>query len=288
LTGFGSAVIGSAFSPMNPFAVVIAQKEAGLPFLSGSTFRLIIFSIVFSIWVLIIIRYARRNKIEKEMGTSTEGELTKRSAVILILLALAFILLIYGMLYLEWGFNEISAEFFVLGILAGLIGKLGTNGTSEAYIVGFKEMTFAAVIAGLANSITVILKEGLILDSIVYGLFVPMQYLPKSLSAVSMMCSHALLHFPIPTYSGQALLTMPILLPLSDLLGISRQICVLAYQYGAVLMDMLVPTNGALMAMIALSGISFNKWFTFALKPTLLILILSALSIMLAIGIDYK
>ncbi len=127
----------------------------------------------------------------------------------------------------------------------------------------------------------------MILDSIIYGLFAPMQYLPKSLSAVSMMFSQALLHFPVPSYSGQAVLTMPVLAPLSDLIGISRQVCVLAYQYGAVMMDMLVPTNGALMAIITIAGISFNKWFKFALKPTLVIMALGALSIVLAIYIGY-
>ena len=120
-----------------------------------------------------------------------------------------------------------------------------------------------------------------------YGLFIPTQYLPTSLSGVSMMISQALLHFPVPSYSGQAILTMPILVPLSDLIGLSRQICVLAYQYGAVMMDMLIPTNGALMAIIAIAGISFNKWFKFALKPTLVIMAFGALSIVLAIHIGY-
>jgi uncharacterized ion transporter superfamily protein YfcC len=169
-----------------------------------------------------------------------------------------------------------------------MIGKLGINGTSEAYAAGFREMIFAVMISGLANSITLVLKQGMIIDTIVYGLFVPMQYIPLYVSAVAMMISHSLLHVPVSSYSGQAIMTMPILLPLSDLLGLSRQVCVLAYQYGAVLMDMLVPTNGALMAITALAGISFNKWFRFALKPTLILLAISAVAIVVAISIGYK
>ncbi len=191
------------------------------------------------------------------------------------------------MLQLNWGFNEMTAEFFVLGIIVGLIGKLGINGTSEAYIEGFKTMIFAAIVVGLANSISLILKEGMIIDSIIYGLFTPMQYLPKSLAAISMLVSQALLHFPVPSYSGQAILTMPVLLPLSDLIGLSRQVCVLVYQYGAVMMDMIVPTNGGLMAIIAIAGISFNDWFKFALRLTLAILGLGAIAIVVAIYIGF-
>jgi uncharacterized ion transporter superfamily protein YfcC len=102
-----------------------------------------------------------------------------------------------------------------------------------------------------------------------------------------MMLSHSILHLPIPSYSGQAVLTMPILVPLSDLIGLSRQTCVLAYQYGAVMADMFVPTNGALMAVLAISGIAYNKWLKFILKPTLLILILAAISLVVAVAIEY-
>ena len=281
---FGSAVIGASFSPINPFAVVIAQNLAELPFLSGSMFRLLILLVVFVFYMYLIIRYANRNKIPKLIDeVPTKGSISIRSVIILLLLAITFIILIYGMLKLNWGFNEMTAQFFVLGIIVGLIGKLGINGTSEAYIEGFKTMIFAAIILGLANSISLILKQGMIIDTIIYGLFTPMQYLPKSLAAISMMVSQALLHFPVPSYSGQAILTMPILLPLSDLIGLSRQVCVLAYQYGAVMMDMLVPTNGALMAVIGIAGISFNKWFKFAFKLTLFILGLGALAIIIAI-----
>ena len=285
---FGSAVIGSSFSPINPFAVVIAQNEAGLPFLSGSGYRLLILFIAFSLWMYMMIRYANKNRVPKlEAAAITEKSLSARSVIILILVALTFAILIYGMLVLDWGFVEMTAEFFVLGIIVGIVGKLGLNGTSEAYINGFKEMTFAAIILGLANSISIILKQGMIIDSIIHGLFTPMQYLPKSLAAVFMMLSQSVLHLPVPSYSGQAILTMPILLPLSDLIGLTRQVCVLAYQYGAVMMDMIVPTNGALMAVIAIAGISFDKWIKFALKPMLIILALCALAIIVAIFIGF-
>jgi uncharacterized ion transporter superfamily protein YfcC len=281
---YGSAILGASFSPINPFAVVIAQRETELAFLSGSVFRLITMAIAFTIWMYMIIRYANKNRIAKiEEVEHKKVKLSGRNILILALVAFAFVILIYGMLKLEWGFNEMTAEFFVLGILVGLIGKLGINGTSEAYIDGFKELIFAGIIVGLSSSISIILEKGMIIDSIIYGLFIPMEHLPKSLSAISMMISQALLHLPVPSYSGQAVLTMPILAPLSDLIGISRQVCVLAYQYGAVMMDLLIPTNGSLMAVIAIAGISFDKWFKFALKLVLVIMGVGAAAIIVAI-----
>ena len=285
---FGSAILGASFSPINPFAVVIAQKETGLEFLSGNGYRLIILAIAFVVWMFMIIRYANKNKIEKLIE---ENELVEkvsfRSIVILSLVGLAFVVLVIGMLKYDWDFNEMSAEFFALGILVGLIGKLGINGTIETYIEGFKELVFAAMIVGFASSISIILKQGMIIDSIIYGLFKPMQYLPKSLAAISMMVSQSLLHFPVSSYSGQAILTMPILAPLSDLIGISRQVCVLAYQYGAVMTDLIYPTQGALMAIIAIAGIPFNKWFKFIFKFTLVILSVGAIAIVVAVYIGF-
>lgn len=283
---FGSAILGAACSPINPFAVVIAQKETDLEFLSGSGFRLIFMAIAFISWMYLIIRYANRNRVVKEEKLLIEKKsLNKRSAFILGLVVLSFVFLIIGVLNFNWGFNEMSAEFFALALLVGIIGKLGINGTSEAYIEGFKTMIFAAMIVGLSSSISIILEKGLIIDTLIYGLFTPMQYLPKSLSAISMLISQSLLHFVVPSYSGQAVLTMPILAPLSDLIGLSRQVCVLAYQYGAVMMDLLIPTNGGLMAVLAIAGISFDKWFKFAYKLILVILGLASIALVVAITI---
>ena len=284
---YGSAVLGSAFSPSNPFGVIVAQQEAGVALLSGSGFRMIVLCIAFLIWMLYLIRYAARNRIEKVEASSNQGKMSLNSKVILSLLGLTFLVVLYGLLKLDWGFMEMSACFFTLGMVSGLLGKLGVNGTGEAYISGFKDMIFAAIIIGLANSISMVLKEGMIIDSIVYGLFGPLQYLSASLSGVLMMVAHSILHVPIPSYSGQAILTMPILVPLSDLIGISRQTCVLAYQYGAIIADLLVPTNGALMAILAVSGIPYNKWLQFAWKPAALLLLLGAMAIVVSVHTGY-
>lgn len=219
---------------------------------------------------------------------SDTGEtISLRSGLILLLVALTFGVVTYGLLFLDWGFNEISACFFVLGILTGLLARLGINRTCLIYVEGMKEMTYAIVILGLASSIPLLLEKGQILDTVIHAAFRPMEGLPPGLSALGMMGSQALLHFPIMSYSAQALMTMPVLIPLSDLVGVSRQVCVLAYQYGAVNMDMVVPTNGALMAILAVAGISFDKWLKFVWKPLLLCFAVAVLAVLTGVFIGF-
>jgi uncharacterized ion transporter superfamily protein YfcC len=282
---FGAATVGAAFSPMNPFGVVIAQRIAEVPFLTGIYFRIFIFSMAFTVWMFMIIRYANRNRLEKNIHESgAKTKLSNSNSLILFIVIMAFALLIFGMLVLGWGFNQISAEFFVVTILVGLIGGMGINNTFIAYAEGFKDMTFAAMIVGLAYGISLVLKEGVVIDSIIYGLFTPLQYVPSAISALGMMGSQAALHVLVPSYSGQAVLTMPILAPLSDLIGLSRDVCVLTYQYGAILMDLIIPTNGALMAVIAIAGLSYKEWFAFILKRLLIIYLLCVIALFAAIS----
>jgi uncharacterized ion transporter superfamily protein YfcC len=124
-------------------------------------------------------------------------------------------------------------------------------------------MAYAALLIGFARGIYVVLNEGQIVDTIVNGLFTPLARLPVTLSALGMMAMQAAVHVPVPSTSGQAVLTLPVLVPLSDLLGLPRQVTVLAYQYGAGLCELLTPTNGALMAMLAATGVSYGAWLRF-------------------------
>lgn len=285
---FGSAIVGASFSPFNPFGVVIAQKEAGVELLSGYEYRLVVLAIASIVWILYLLHYSRKNRIEKSTLNIETERFSFRNKLILTLLALTFAGVTYGLIALDWGFNEMSACFFVLGLACGSIAGFSINKTTEVYIDGFKEMVFAALIIGLANAVSVILKDGMVIDSIIYGLFGPLEHLPAALSAVLMMVSHAVIHFPMPSTSGHAILTMPILSPLADLIGLSRQVCVLAYQYGAIMMDLIVPTNGATMAVIALAGINYKNWLKFIVKPVLLMLGIGAVAILIAIQIGYN
>ena len=196
-----------------------------------------------------------------------------------------FAVLTFGLLRLSWDFDQMSALFLIMGIVAGLIGGLRVTGTAEAFVKGFRSMAFAALLIGFARAIYVVLDQGVIIDTIVHGLFTPIANLPVALSAIGMMVVHTAVHIPVPSVSGHAVLTMPVLVPLSDLLGMSRQVTVLAYQYGAGLCDLLTPTNGALMAILATGGVRYEQWVKFAVPLYLLVAVVGMVGIVVAVGI---
>jgi uncharacterized ion transporter superfamily protein YfcC len=172
-----------------------------------------------------------------------------------------------------------------MGILAGLIGGLRLSGTALAFVQGFREMAFAGILIGFARAIYVVLSQGRIVDTIVYGLFTPLEGLPPALSAVGMMVGQALVHLPVSSNSGQAVLTLPILVPLSDLLGISRQVTVMAYQYGGAMADIIVPTNGGLMAVLVAAGVSYDEWLRFIVKPYLVVFGIGVVALLVGMAV---
>ena len=162
---------------------------------------------------------------------------------------------------------------------------MGLTGTAEAYVRGFRSMAYAALLIGFARAIFVVLEDGQIVDTIVNAMFTPLQDLPLIASSLGMIAAQTAIHVPVPSVSGQAVLTMPVLVPLSDLLGLSRQVVVLAYQYGAGLCDLITPTNGALLAILAAAGVRYEDWFKFAMPLYLALVALGAISIAVAIAI---
>jgi uncharacterized ion transporter superfamily protein YfcC len=289
----GAAAVGAAFSPINPFQVTIAQKLAGLPPLSGWGFRLAFLAAALVIWIGGTLRYALRHRDTtppltapaEDAQAEEAAQHGKRHGLVLLLLFATFAYFTYGVLELGWDFGQMSALFFALGVASGLVGGLGLTGTAEGFIAGFKDIAFSGMLIGFARAIFVVLEQGQIVDTIVNGLSAPLAHLPVALSALGMLGVHTALHLPVPSVSGQAVLTMPILTPLSDLLGLSRQVTVLAYQYGAGLCELITPTNGALMAIVAACGVRFDQWWKFAFPLYLLLLGLAVVAIVLGIAL---
>jgi uncharacterized ion transporter superfamily protein YfcC len=286
----GGAAVGSSFSPINPFQVGIAQKLAQLPLLSGWAFRTVFLAIALGIWIWGTLSYAGRNRVAPTLVPPHEAAATTggRSAVVFALVLGAFTLLVLGLLRWGWGFDELSAVFFAMGLAAGLVAGLGWSGTAEAFFTGFRSMAGAAMLVGFARSVYVALDQGQILDTIVHGVFTPLAHLPLAACAIGMTLAQSLIHVPVPSASGQAVLTIPILVPISDLLGLSRQVTVLAYQYGAGLCDLITPTNGAMMAILAAAGVPFNKWIRFALPLTGALLGLGLVAVFAGIVLGLK
>ncbi|HIN50533.1 MAG TPA: YfcC family protein [Gemmatimonadetes bacterium] len=282
----GAAFVGSAFSPINPFQVQIAQKLAELPLGSAWPFRGIFLILALALWIGMTMRYASRERLEPELiEDSGDVGIDAKDWVIFGLVAATFTVLVVGLLRWGWLFNQLSAAFFIMGVAVGLRAGMGLTGTAEAYVRGFRSMAYAALLIGFARAIFVVLEDGHIVDTIVHAMFTPLEGLPLIVSSLGMVAAQAAIHVPVPSVSGQAVLTMPVLIPLSDLLGLSRQVVVLAYQYGAGLCDIITPTNGALLAMLAAAGVRYEDWIKFAVPLYLALVALGAVSIAIAIAI---
>jgi uncharacterized ion transporter superfamily protein YfcC len=301
----GAAVLGSGFGVLNPFNVVIAQTVAELPLLSGLAFRAVVCLLAVAVLIHHTARYAlsRREEGAEDEGPpvltgndkeadSVEGvrkaAITKRHAAVLFVMAATFAVLIFGVIRLQWYMGELATLFLTMGIVAGLVGGLGINGTARAFVAGFQAMAFAALIIGFARAILVILDEGAIIDTMVAGLVAPLAELPGWATVMGMFTMHALLHLPVPSLSGQAMITMPILVPLSDLLGISRQVTVLAYQYGTGIFELVYPTQGSLLAVLAIAGVRYDRWLRFIFWLVVKLILLSALALFVALAIGLK
>ena len=284
----GAAAVGAAFSPVNPFQVIIAQKVAELPPASGLGFRVAFLVPALGLWILGTMWHARRTQQVPEQPASGQVQgLNWRDTVVLLSILGAFATYIYGAQRLGWEFDQLAALFFIVGVLAGLLGRLGLGGTADAFVDGFRSMALAGLLIGFARAIYVVLNEGQIVDTLVAGLFTPIADLPPTLSALGMMVVQAAVHLPVPSTSSQAVLTLPLLVPLSDLIGLSRQVTVLAYQYGAGLCEIVTPTNGALMAMLAAAGVRYEDWLKLALPLIggLIALAMLAITVGVAVGL---
>ncbi|HEX6534443.1 MAG TPA: Na+/H+ antiporter NhaC family protein [Gemmatimonadaceae bacterium] len=285
----GAAAVGAAFSPIDPFQVGIAQKLAELPLLSGWRFRVAFLAVALVLWIWWTMRHAVRARgapsaLPDAVPTAGEG----RRAIVLGLVLATFVAFVYGVLRLGWDFDQMAALFFAMGVVAGLIGGLGIAGTADALVEGFRSMTFAALIIGFARAIFVVLDSGRIIDTIVHAMFTPIAGLPVALAAVGIFVVQTALHFPVPSVSGQAVLTMPLLVPLADLLGLARQVMILAYQYGAGLCELLTPTNGALMAVLAAFGVRYERWLAFLAPIYLALAALAVVAIITGISVGLR
>jgi uncharacterized ion transporter superfamily protein YfcC len=274
----GAAMIGSAFGPSNPFQAGIALKLAQIPVTTAGTLRLTMLVAATALWIAFTMRHAVRMRVSPSVAAGEPLGPTGLAAVptprvrlatkdvhILLLVAAPVVIYVYGSLVHGWGLNELSASFFIAGIVAGLWGGLGLQGTTTAYLEGMQSMLPAAVLVGVARSISLVLSDGHVIDTILQSLAEPLGHSSPVAATLLMIPVQSLIHVFVPSVSGQAVLTMPVLVPLSDLLHLPRLTTVLAYQMGAGLTELLTPTNGALMAVLLAAGVPFQRWLRFAL-----------------------
>jgi uncharacterized ion transporter superfamily protein YfcC len=277
----GAAVVGSAFGPTNPFQTGIALRISQLPALSQGALRFSLLGAAMAVWIAYTLMLRRRDDVKPEVSDNTDPA-TGRDFLLLAIAVVPFIPYVYGVLELDWGFNELSALFLVAGFAIGMISGLSLSGSAVAFLKGMETMLAASLYIGVARAISVVLTEGRVIDTIVHGLSVPLSHTSGATGALLMIPVQALLHVAVPSVSGQAVLTMPIMAPLSDLLHISRDAAVLAYQTGAGMSDMLIPTNGALLAILAGAHMTFGRWMRFAVPGAVLVSLVGVAGIFLA------
>jgi uncharacterized ion transporter superfamily protein YfcC len=279
----GAAMVGSAFGPTNPFQAGIALKLAQLPPFSGGGLRLAMFVVGYVVWTGWTVRYARRTGSRGSRGSnlSNLSNLSRKHAIILALVLAPMAAYVYGALSLGWGFNELSAAFLIGGLAAGLVGGFGIERTVIVYLDGMQSLLPAALMVGVARSISLVLEDGRVVDTILMACVAPLSRVPPFVASVLMIPFQALIHIAVPSVSGQAVLTMPLFVPMADVLGLSRQVPVLAYQTGAGLMELVTPTNGALMAVLLAAGVPYQRWIRFAAGALVLLTLVGILSLVI-------
>jgi uncharacterized ion transporter superfamily protein YfcC len=292
--------VGFAVAPFNPFTVLVAQQIAGLPPGSGAGFRLLLIAPMFGVAFHYLYRYAAR--VRADAGASLVAglaaarapekrdlhELTGRRVLVLAACALALAALVWGIVTRGWYLPELAALFLALGVTAVVIARMPVNDAAGTFSAGAAELAGTALLVGFARSIVLILEDGAVLDTVVNGVAAPLSHVPAEASAVGMLIAQSALDFFIPSGSGHAFATMPVLAPVGDLVGVSRQVTVLAYQLGDGLMNMIIPTNPVLMAMLGAAGIPYGRWLKFIGPLLLRLLAVSAVALVIAVAIGYE
>ncbi|MFA1822306.1 YfcC family protein [Virgibacillus oceani] len=270
----GGAAAGFSAAFMNPFTIGVAQGIAELPIYSGLVPRIIFWLIFVGITIAYVMLYARKinkdptkslmyeedKQKRKQVEEVERKELTTRQGIILGILVLTVFGLAFGVIEFGWYITEIAGLFFLMGILMGIVAKMKVNSIAENFVKGCETLVMGALVVGFAYGILAVLQDGRIMDTILYALSNAVSGLPSQLTAVGMYLSQSVLNFLVPSGSGQAALTMPIMTPLADLVGVERQTAVLAFQFGDGISNIFSPTSGYFMAGLAAAGIAWTKW----------------------------
>jgi len=292
--------LGWSSGVTNPFTVQIAQTIADLPIGSGIGFRLVLYVVYAAIGFYFISRY--RDKIMQkpsqslmkndhfnldEFGSFEKENLERKHVYILLFFILSYAAILISVQTIGWGLIEMSACFIGILIIVAKIAGMSGDEAMSAFTNGLQVMIVPALVVGVARGISVVLQEGMIIDTILHSASEVLMSMPKIVAAEGMLIFQSSLNFFIPSASGQALVSMPLMTPMSDILGISRQTAVLAYILGDGLSNLIIPTNGVLMAMLGLAKVSFEKWFKLVLPLFIISMIFGLAFIAIAIIIGY-
>ena len=294
--------VGYAGAFINPFTVSLAQKFAELPLLSGFHFRVVSWLVFVGLGIAWTMRYALKIKKDPtkslmygvDMGRLAldHDELigmpfSGRAKVILTIVCATVAALVWGVMKQGWYLDEIVGLFLIMGIVSALVAGWGADKIAVTYLEGCREIVFGAMVIGLSRGVLVVLNDGKIIDTVIYGLAQPLAHFPSWVAAEGMLFVQTLINFLIPSGSGQAATTMPIMAPLSDLLGVTRQTAVLAYQFGDGFSNLIWPT-ASVPIICAIAKVPMTKWWKYYVPFFLLILPVQMLFIAAAVALNLQ
>ena len=283
-----AAHVGFAGAMLNPFTIGIAQGIADLPLFSGLEYRMFCWVVLTIVGIAFVLWYAHRVKAKPERSpvhklddywrnrveSNQQTTLTLRHGLILVVLLLTIVALVVGVLKWDWYIEEISALFLAMGIVSGIIDRQGADNIAKLFLAGCKDILSAALVVGLASGIIFILRDGRVIDTILYGLSRSLGELGEMASLGVMYLFQTLLNIVMPSGSAKAALTMPIMTQFADQIEVSRQTTVLAFQFGDGFTNMLTPTSGVLIGVLGIARIPYGTWLKWAWKFILALIIL--------------
>lgn len=287
-----AAKIGYIASVTNPLALAVAQPLVGVPLFSGVALRAAVFAVYLALGILYLLHHVKRSGYRRERAKALAhahgvARLSVRHQATLALLAAAVAMLVFGTRELKWGNIELAAFYAFVAIAAAAIGGLDSRSAADAFVDGMKSMMLAALLMGLAASVELLLQNSLVLDTLIH-LFTRLAngqspvWVANGLMAVQMV-----LDVFIPSVSGKAAVSMPIIGPIAQLSGVSGQTSVLAFVLGGGLTNLVTPTSGMLLAYLATARVDFGAWLRFVLPLFAVLLALSCGVLAFAVQIGY-
>lgn len=293
---FCGAGAGFAGAFMNPFTVQVAQGIAELPLLSAMWFRIIIYACFVALAIFFVMRYALKVRKNPQLSSMHAYDQTREDSVdldelpnfggkekaILIIFVLAIILLVFGVVKWKWYMDEIAALFLGMSFIVAIIARMGFNNYANVLGKGMADIASGALVVGFARGILVVMTDGQILHTILHAAAEGLSKLPSMISAVGMYIFQCLLNFIVPSGSGQAAVSIPIMAPLGDLVGVTRQTATIAFQLGDGISNIFTPTSGYFMAGLAIAKVPWSKWAKWILPLIGLEYLLGAIFVVIA------
>lgn len=288
--------VGFATSWMNPFSVAIAQSLAGVPVLSGAGYRGALWAVFTGVSLIYLMRYAKRIRTDagasKQHSEILKGRMQITDWMILLAFVSGIAWVVWGVAWHAYYIPQIATQFLTMGLVIGFLamigGRMRANDIAESFSNGAQQLLPAALIVGLAKGVVLILggddpTEPSTLNTLLHGAGQMLAGVPETLAAVMMLMLQGGFNFLVTSGSGQAALTMPLMAPLSDLVGVSRQVAVLAFQLGDGLTNLIVPTSAALIGCLGAVKLSWAAWFRFIWRFQIVLFIMSVTAVWLAV-----